>query len=139
MKKKPNPKDATYGQLVDELAKFNPTDRACIIASTDLSDPESGENFIDGSGVKSVRISGNIVGAMQIICSDSGTMTWSQLLDALKDKITLGMVDKTAVVQIGYPGMVDFEDYECEPRHVKNCSVDAENDTIWNIELGETL
>lgn len=135
-KKKTEPKYATYGQLVDELAKFNLTDRACIIASTDLSDPESGENFVDGSGVRSVNV---VHGTVKITCGDSGTMTWGQLLDALKDKITLGMVDKAAIIQIGYPGMVDFEEYECELRHVKNCSVDAENDTIWNIELGETL
>ena len=136
MKKQTEPKYATYGQLVDELAKFDQTDPACIIASTDLGSPDEGENFVDGSGVKNVRV---VRGAVKITCSDNGTMTWGQLLAVLKDGITLGMVDRPAIVQIGYPGMVDFEDYECDLRWVKECGVDAENDTIWNVGLGPAL
>ena len=136
MKKQTEPKYATYGQLVDELAKFDQTDPACIIASTDLSDPESGENFVDGSGVRSVSV---VRGTVKITCGDSGMMTWEQVRAALRDRITLNMVDQPAIVQIGYPGMVDFEDCECDLRWVKECGVDEENDTIWNIELGPAI
>ena len=44
-------KYATYGKLVNELAKFDQTDPAYVIASTDLGSPDKGENFIDGSAV----------------------------------------------------------------------------------------
>ena len=54
--KQTKPKYATYGKLVDELAKFDQEDPACVIASTDLGSPDEGENFVDGSGVKSAGV-----------------------------------------------------------------------------------
>jgi hypothetical protein len=134
--KQAEPKYATYGQLVDELAKFDQKDPACVIASTDLGSPDEGENFIDGSGVISVRV---VRGVVKITCGDSGMMTWEQVRAALRDRITLNMVDQPAIVQIGYPGMVDFEDRECELRWVKECGVIEGDDTIWNVELGPAL
>ena len=65
-------KYATYGKLVDELAKFDQTDPAYVIASTDLGSPDKGENFIDGSAVKKVSVKNN---AITIVCGDNGTMT----------------------------------------------------------------
>ena len=126
-------KYVTYGKLVDELAKFDQTDPACIIASTDLSSPDEGENFIDGSAVKSVRI---VSGVVKITCGDNGTMTWEQIRAALRDRITLNMVDRPAIVQIGYDGMTDANGRPCRPRRVKECGVIEGDDTIWNIELG---
>ena len=131
--KQAEPKYATFGRLVDELAKFDQTDCACVIASTNLADEEKGENFVDGSGVKSVTVD---KGVAKIVCGDSGTMTWEQVRAALRDRITLNMADKPAIVQVGYRGMVDFNDEPCRPRRVKDCGVDAGMDTIWNIELG---
>ena len=127
------PKYATYGQLVDELAKFDQTDCACVIASTDIGCPDEGENFIDGCGVKSVGV-GN--GVVTIVCGDSGTMTWEQIRATLRDRITLNMVDQPAIVQIGYDGMEDANDEPCRPRWVKECGVIEGDDTIWNVELG---
>ena len=126
-------KYVTYGKLVDELAKFDQTDPACIIASTDLSSPDEGENFIDGSAVKSVRI---VSGVVKITCDDNGTMTWEQVRTALRDRITLNMVDQPAIVQIGYDGMEDANDRPCRQRRVKECGVIKDEDTIWNVELG---
>lgn len=132
-RKQTKSKYATYGKLVDELAKFDQTDPACIIASTDLGSPDEGENFIDGSGVIRVGV-GN--GVVMITCGDSGMMTWEQVRAALRDRITLNMADQPAIVQIGYDGMVDFNDEPCRPRWVKNCGVIEGDDTIWNVELG---
>ena len=126
-------KYVTYGKLVDELAKFDQTDPACIIASTDLSSPDEGENFIDGSAVKSVRI---VSGVVKITCGDNGTMTWEQIRTALRDRITLNMVDQPAIVQIGYRGMADANGRPCRQRRVKECGVIKDEDTIWNVELG---
>ena len=131
--KRKKQKCATYGELVDELAKFDQTDCACVIASTDLGSPDEGENFIDGSAVKSVSV---WIGVVMIICGDSGTMTWEQICATLRDRITLNMVDRPAIVQIGYDGMTDANDKPCRPRRVKECSVIEGDDTIWNIELG---
>lgn len=132
-------KYATYGQLVDELAKFDQKDPACIIASTDLGCPDEGENFVDGSGVKSVRVSGDIAGVVQIVCGDSGMMTWGQVRAALRDRITLNMADRPAIVLIGYDGMEDADGEPCRPRWVKECGVIEGDDTIWNVELGPTV
>ena len=126
-------KYVTYGKLVDELAKFDQTDPACIIASTDLGSPDEGENFIDGSAVKSVRI---VSGVVKITCGDNGTMTWEQIRAALRDRITLNMVDKPAIVQIGYRGMADANGRPCRQHRVKECGVIEGYDTIWNVELG---
>ena len=126
-------KYVTYGKLVDELAKFDQTDPACIIASTDLGSPDEGANFVDGSGVKSVRV---VSGVVKITCGDNGMMTWEQVRAALRDRITLNMVDRPAIVQIGYDGMTDANGRPCRPRRVKECSVIEGDDTIWNIELG---
>ena len=126
-------KCATYGKLVDELAKFNQTDCACVIASTDLSSPDEGENFVDGSAVKSVGV-GN--GVVMIVCGDSGTMTWEQVRATLRDRITPNMADQPAIVQIGYDGMKDANGRSCRPRWMKECGVIEGDDTIWNIELG---
>ena len=125
-------KYATYGKLVDELAKFDQTDPACIIASTDLGSPNEGENFIDGSAVKRVGV-GN--GVVMIVCSDSGTMTWEQIRTTLLNRITLDMADQPAIIQIGYDGMKDANDKPCYPHWVKECGVIEGDDTIWNIEL----
>lgn len=130
------PKYATYGQLVDELAKFDQKDPACVIASTDLGCPDEGENFVDGSGVKSVRV-GN--GVVTIVCGDSGMMTWEQVRAALRTGITLNMADQPAIVQIGYPGMEDANGEPCRPRWVKECGVIEGDDTIWNVELGPAV
>jgi len=137
--KQAKPKYATYGQLVDELAKFDQKDPACIIASTDLGSPDEGENFVDGSGVKSVRVSGDIAGVVQIVCGDSGMMTWEQVRAALRDRITLNMADKPAIVLIGYDDMTDANDEPCRPRWVKECGVIEGGDTIWNVELGPAV
>ena len=126
-------KYATYGKLVDELAKFDQTDPACIIASTDIGCPDEGANFIDGSGVKSVRV---VSGVVKITCGDNGTMTWEQIRAALRDRITLNMVDQPAIVQIGYRGMADANGRPCRRRRVKECGVIEGYDTIWNVELG---
>lgn len=134
--KKTKLKYATYGKLVDELAKFDQTDPACIIASTDLSSPDEGENFIDGSAVKSVRI---VSGVVKITCGDNGTMTWEQIRTALRDRITLNMVDQPAIVQIGYRDMADANGRPCRQRRVKECGVIKDEDTIWNIELGSEV
>ena len=131
--KRKKQKCATYGKLVDELAKFDQTDPACIIASTDLGSPDEGENFIDGCGVKSVSV---WIGVVMIVCGDNGTMTWEQICAALRDRITLNMVDRSAIVQIGYDGMTDANGKPCRPRWVKECGVIEGDDTIWNIELG---
>ena len=132
-------KYATYGQLVDELAKFDQKDPACVIASTDLGCPDEGENFVDGSGVKSVRVSGDIAGVVQIVCGDSGMMTWEQVRAALRDRITLNMADRPAIVLIGYDGMEDANGEPCRPRWVKECGVIEGDDTIWNVELGPAV
>lgn len=126
-------KCATYGELVDELAKFDQTDCACVIASTDLGSPDEGANFVDGSGVKSVRV---VSGVVKITCSDNGMMTWEQVRAALRDRITLNMADQPAIVQIGYDGMEDANGRPCRPRRVKECGVFEGYDTIWNVELG---
>lgn len=131
-KKTPEQKYVTYGQLVNELAKFDQTDCACIITSTDLSNPDKGENFIDGSAVKKVSVKNN---AITIICSDNGTMTWGQIRDVLRCSITLEMADMPAFVQIGYRDMTDANDRPCMPRRVKECGVIKDEDTIWNVEL----
>ena len=135
-KKNAKQKYATYGQLVDELAKFDQTDCACIIASTDLGSPDEGENFIDGSGVKKVGV-GN--GVVTIVCGDSGTMRWGQVRDRLRDGITLAMADQPAVVHVGYDGLKDANGEPCTPRRVKECGVIEGDDTIWNIELGPAV
>ena len=129
-------KYATYGKLVDELAKFDQTDCACVIASTDLGSPDEGENFIDGSAVKRVGV-GN--GVVMIVCSDSGTMTWEQIRTTLLNRITLDMADQPAIVQIGYDGMKDANNKPCRPRRVKECGVIEGDDTIWNVELGSEV
>lgn len=134
--KQAKPKYATYGKLVDELAKFDQADCACVIASTDLGSPDEGENFVDGCGVKSVGVESGVV---KIVCGDSGTMTWEQVRAALRDRITLNMADRPAIVQIGYRGMVDYYDEPCRPRWVKECGVIEGDDTIWNIELGPAV
>ena len=126
-------KYVTYGKLVDELAKFDQTDPACIIASTDLGSPDEGANFVDGSGVKSVRV---VSGVVKITCGDNGMMTWEQVRAALRDRITLNMADQPAIVQIGYSDMKDANGRPCPPRWVKECGVIEGDDTIWNIELG---
>ena len=126
-------KYATYGKLVNELAKFDQTDCACIIASTNRSSPDEGENFVNGSAVKSVRI---VSGVVKITCGDNGTMTWEQIRAALCDRITLNMVDQPAIVQIGYRGMADANGRPCRQRRVKECGVIEGYDTIWNVELG---
>ena len=129
-------KYATYGKLVDELAKFDQKDPACIIASTDLGCPDEGANFVDGSAVKSVGV-GN--GVVMIVCDDNGTMTWEQVRAALRDRITLNMADQPAIVQIGYSGMEDANGRPCRPRRVKECGVIEGYDTIWNVELGPEI
>ena len=126
-------KCATYGELVDELAKFDQTDCACVIASTDLGSPDEGANFVDGSGVKSVRV---VSGVVKITCGDNGMMTWEQVRAALRDRITLNMADQPAIVQIGYSGMKDANGRSSPPRWVKECSVFEGYDTIWNVEVG---
>lgn len=134
--KQTKPKYATYGKLVDELAKFDQKDPACIIASTDIGCPDEGENFIDGSGVGNVGVRNGVV---MIVCGDDGTMTWGQIRDRLRDRITLSMVDQPAIVQIGYDGMEDANDEPCIPRRVKECGVIEGDDTIWNIEFGPAV
>ena len=129
-------KCATYGKLVKELAKFNQTDPACIIASTDIGCPDEGDNFIDGSAVKRVGI-GN--GVVIIVCDDSGTMTWEQVHATLRDRITLNMADQPAIVQIGYDDVNDANGRPCRPRRVKECGVIKGDDTIWNVELGSEV
>ena len=126
-------KYVTYGKLVDELAKFNQTDCAYVIASTDLVSPDEGGNFVDGSAVKRVGV---VSGVVKITCGDNGTMTWEQIRTALRDQITLNMVDQPAIVQIGYRGMTDANDKPCVPRRVKECGVIEGYDTIWNVEVG---
>ena len=126
-------KYATYGKLVDELAKFDQKDPAYIIASTDLVSPDEGENFIDGSAVKKVSVKNN---AITIVCDDGGAMTWEQVRAALLGRITLDMADQPAIVQIGYDGMEDANGRPCRPRRVKECGVIEGYDTIWNVELG---
>ena len=126
-------KYATYGKLVNELAKFDQTDPAYVIASTDLGSADKGENFIDGSAVKKVSVKNN---AITIVCGDNGTMTWGQARDVLRCSITLEMADMPAFVQIGYRGMTDANDKPCVPRRVKECGVIEGYDTFWNVELG---
>ena len=126
----------TYGKLVDELAKFDQTDPACIIASTDPGSPDEGENFIDGSAVKRVGV-GN--GVVMIVCDDDGAMTWAQVRATLRDRITLDMADQPAIVQIGYDSMKDANGRPCRPRRVKECGVIEGDDTIWNVELGPEI
>lgn len=134
--KQTKPKYATYGKLVDELAKFDQKDPACIIASTDLGSPDEGENFVDGSGVKSVGVGDGVV---TIVCGDSGIMTWGQIRAALRNRITLNMADQPAIVQIGYNDVKDANGKLCRPRRVKECGVIEGDDTIWNIELGPVV
>ena len=129
-------KYATYRKLVDELAKFDQTDCACVIASTDLGCPDEGENFVDGSAVKRVGV-GN--GVVMIVCDDDGAMTWAQVRATLLNRITLDMADQPAIVQIGYDGMEDANNKPCRPRRVKECGVIEGDDTIWNVELGPEI
>ena len=129
-------KCATYGKLVKELAKFNQTDPACIIASTDIGCPDEGENFVDGSAVKRVGV-GN--GVVMIVCDDDGAMTWAQVRATLLNRITLDMADQPAIVQIGYDDVNDANGRPCRPRWVKECGVIKGDDTIWNIELGSEV
>ena len=129
-------KYATYGKLVNELAKFDQTDCACVIASTDLGSPDEGENFVDGSAVKRVGV-GN--GVVMIVCDDGGMMTWAQVRTTLCDRITLDMADQPAIVQIGYDGMKDANNQPCRPRRVKECGVIEGDDMIWNVELGPEI
>ena len=129
-------KYATYGKLVDELAKFDQTDCACVIASTCLGSPDEGENFVDGSAVKRVGV-GN--GVVMIVCDDDGAMTWAQVRATLLNRITLDMADQPAIVQIGYDGMEDANGRPCRPRWVKECGVIKGDDTIWNVELGSEV
>ena len=129
-------KYATYRKLVDELAKFDQTDCACVIASTDLGCPDEGENFVDGSAVKRVGV-GN--GVVMIVCDDDGAMTWAQVRATLLNRITLDMADQPAIVQIGYDGMEDANNKPCRPRRVKECGVIEGDDTIWNVELGSEV
>ena len=129
-------KCVTYRKLVDELAKFDQTDCAYVIASTDLGSPDEGGNFVDGSAVKRVGI-GN--GVVMIVCDDNGTMTWEQIRTTLLDRITLNMVDQPAIIQIGYDGMEDANGRPCRPRWVKECGVIEGYDTIWNVELGSEI
>jgi len=131
------PKYATYGQLVDELAKFNQKDPACIIASTDLGRPDRGKNFIDGSGVK--RVGGGGGGIVTIVCGDSGAMTWGQVRDGLRANITLDMADKPAIVLIAYNGVEDANGRPCALRRVKECGVTEGDGAIWNVELGPAV
>ena len=126
-------KYATYGKLVDELAKFNQTDCAYVIASTDIGCPDEGGNFVDGSAVKRVGV-GN--GVVMIVCDDGGAMTWKQVRATLLGRITLDMADRPAIVQIGYDGMEDANGRPCRPRRVKECGVIEGYDTFWNVELG---
>ena len=130
------PEYATYRKLVDELAKFDQKDPACVIASTDLGRPDEGENFVDGSWVKSVGVASGVV---RIVCGYSGSMTWEQVRAALRDRITLNMADRPAIVQIGYRGMEDADGRPCRPRRVKECGVIEGDDTIWNVELGPAV
>ena len=106
-------KYATYEKLVKELAKFDQTDCAYVIASTDIGCPDEGANFVDGSAVKRVGV-GN--GVVTIVCSDGGTMTWEQIRTTLLNRITLDMADRPAIVQIGYDGMEDADGRPCRPR-----------------------
>ena len=129
-------KYATYGKLVDELAKFNQTDCAYVIASTDSGCPDEGGNFVDGSAVKRVGV-GN--GVVTIVCDDGGAMTWAQVRTTLCNRITLDMADQPAIVQIGYDDMKDANNKPCRPRRVKECGVIEGDDTIWNIELGPEI
>lgn len=131
--KQAKPEYATYGKLVDELAKFDQKDPACVIASTDLGRPDEGENFVDRSGVGNVRV---VHGVVTIVCGDDGAMTWGQIRDRLRARITLDMVDQPAIVQIGYDGMEDANGEPCTLRRVKECGVIEGDDTIWNVELG---
>ena len=126
-------KYATYRKLVDELAKFDQTDCAYVIASTDIGCPDEGGNFVDGSAVKRVGV-GN--GVVMIVCDDGGAMTWAQVRAALLNRITLDMADRPAIVQIGYDGMEDANGRPCRPRRVKECGVIEGYDTFWNVELG---
>ena len=126
-------KYATYGKLVDELAKFDQKDPAYVIASTDIGCPDEGANFVDGSAVKRVGV-GN--GVVMIVCDDGGAMTWEQVRATLLGRITLDMADRPAIVQIGYDGMEDANGRPCRPRRVKECGVIEGYDTIWNVELG---
>ena len=126
-------KCATYRKLVDELAKFDQTDCAYVIASTDIGCPDEGGNFVDGSAVKRVGV-GN--GVVMIVCDDGGAMTWAQVRAALLNRITLDMADRPAIVQIGYDGMEDANGRPCRPRRVKECGVIEGYDTFWNVELG---
>jgi len=137
--KQAKPEYATYGKLVDELAKFDQNDPARVIASTDLGRPDKGENFVDGSGVGNVRVSGDIAGVVQIVCGDDGTMTWGQIRDRLRAGITLDMVDQPAIVLIGYDGMEDANGEPCRPRWVKECGVVEGDGTIWNVGLGPAV
>lgn len=134
--KRKKQKCVTYRKLVDELAKFDQTDCAYVIASTDLGSPDEGGNFVDGSAVKRVGI-GN--GVVMIVCDDNGTMTWEQIRTTLLDRITLNMVDQPAIIQIGYDGMEDANGRPCRPRWVKECGVIEGYDTIWNVELGPEI
>ena len=129
-------KYATYGKLVDELAKFDQKDPAYVIASTDLVSPDEGGNFVDGSAVKRVGV-GN--GVVMIVCSDGGAMTWEQVRTTLRDRITLDMADQPAIVQIGYDDVKDANGRPCHPRWVKECGVIKGDDTIWNVELGSEV
>lgn len=131
------PKYATYGRLVDELAKFDQAGRACVTASTDLGRPDRGKNFIDGSGVK--RVGGGGGGIVTIVCGDSGAMTWGQVRDGLRANITLDMADKPAIVLIAYNGVEDANGKPCALRRVKECGVVEGDDTVWNVGLGPAV
>ena len=138
MKTKKQFEAVMFKDLLFELAKFDPSATASIIASTDMDSPEDGHNFVDGAGVKGAFVKD---GVLFVVCGDSGRMTWRQLRDGIEGGVTLKMAEEKAVVKIGYgrgprsSELYDFDDEFCAARTVEDCKV-LGDDTIWNVALG---
>ena len=127
----------TITDMISELKKFEDQSAPCtIIASTDLSSPDEGENFIDGAGVWHVSVNA-IDGRIEVKVGDSGRMTVAQVIEALS---RAGKPDSPVKIKIGYGAhpMTDANGETVNIRTVEGCSV-AEGDDIWNIQLGQVV
>lgn len=127
----------TIKDMITELEKFEDQDQPlCVIASTNPDEPDAGENFIDGSGVKRIKprvINFSDPAHVEIVVGDTGAMTVREVIDALKTNPA--QLDPVRM-RIGYQGtkLRDANDGVVRVRDVVDCAV-LPGDTIWNITL----
>ena len=128
----------TISDLITELLKFEDKSQPlCVTASTDMSCPDEGDNFIDASGVHHVTV--NMVdGSVVVKVGDSGKRTIEQVIDDLKKAEKQSAEVKLKIGYIDGSKMIDFNDNPVVHRYVKHCAV-IEDDEFWNIELGAAV